>query len=72
MISVFVKARLYTRRSLIEPEKSSPPGFPFQPIRRVALDKDKDAEMAYVEKAVDAYVDPSIYAVRVLVDDEPV
>ena len=58
MISVDDRDRLNTRRSLMEPVKSSPPVFPFQPIRRVEVDK--DAEMAYVEDEVDAYVDPSM------------
>ena len=57
-ISLLVKARLNTRRSLMEPVKSSPAVLPFQPIRRVEVDE--DAEMAYVEEAVDAYVDPSM------------
>ena len=61
-ISVDDRDRLNTRRSLMEPEKSSlvvPAGVtPFQPRRRVEVDE--DAEMAYVREAVDAYVDPSI------------
>ena len=58
MISVDDRDRLNTRRSLMEPVKSSPAVFPFQPIRRVEVDE--DAEMAYVEDEVDAYVDPSM------------
>ena len=51
-ISLLVKARLNTRRSLMEPEKSSPAVFPFQPMRRVEVDE--DADMANVEEVVDA------------------
>ena len=60
-ISLLVKARLNTRRSLMEPEKSSlalpAGGKPFQPRRRD--DVEDEEEMAYVEEAVVAYVDPS-------------
>jgi len=69
-ISLLVKARLNTRRSLIEPEKSSPTvpaGVkPFQPRRRVEVDKE---EMANVEEVDEATLDPSTYAVRVVVDE---
>ena len=43
--------------------------FPFQPIRRVEVDEEG---MAYVEVVDEATLDPSIYAVRVLLEDEPV
>jgi len=69
-ISLLVKARLNTRRSLIEPERSSPAvpaGVkPFQPRRRVEVDKE---EMANVEEADEATLDPSIYAVSVVVSE---
>ena len=59
-ISLLVKARLNTRRSLMEPEKSSlvVPGNvkPFQPRRRVEVDKE---EMANVEEVDEATLDPS-------------
>ena len=59
-ISPSDKARLKTRRSLIEPEKSSPtvPAgvMPFQPRRRVEVDKE---EMAKVEEVDEATLDPS-------------
>jgi len=71
-ISLSDKARLNTRRSLIEPEKSSPvlpAGVkPFQPRRRV--DRETE-ETANVEEVDEATLDPSTYAVRVLVEDEP-
>ena len=73
LISLEDNDRLYTRRSLTEPEKSSPAVLtgvrPFQPIRRVEVDKD---EMANVKEVDDATLTPSIKAVSVLVDDEPV
>ena len=69
-ISLSDKARLNTRRSLIEPEKSSPTvpaGVkPFQPRRRV--DRETE-EMANVEDVDEAILDPSTYAVRVVVDE---
>ena len=56
----------------MEPEKSSltvPAGVkPFQPRRRVEVDKEK---IANVEDVDEATLDPSTYAVRVLVEDEP-
>jgi len=72
-ISVDDRDRLNTRRSLMEPEKSSPalPAgvTPFQPIRKEEVNE--DAEMAYVEFVDEATLDPSMYAVRVLEEDEP-
>ena len=60
-ISLLVKARLNTRRSLIEPEKSSlalPGGVkPFQPRRRVEVEAEE--EMAKVEEEDEATLDPS-------------
>ena len=59
-ISLLVKARLNTRRSLMEPEKSSPTlpaGVkPFQPRRRVDGETE---EMANVEEVDEATLDPS-------------
>ncbi len=59
-ISVLVKARLNTRRSLMEPEKSSlvvPAGvMPFQPRRRVEVEEE---EMANVEDVDEAKLNPS-------------
>ncbi len=59
MISLFDNDRLNTRRSLMEPEKSSPtlPAgvMPFQPRRRVEVDK---GEMESVD-VDDATLDPS-------------
>ena len=59
-ISLLVKARLNTRRSLMEPEKSSlvvPAGvMPFQPRRRVEVEEE---EMAKVEEVDEATLDPS-------------
>ena len=60
-ISLLDKARLNTRRSLMEPEKSSPTlpaGVkPFQPRRRDEVDGKE--EMAYVEEVDEATLDPS-------------
>ena len=60
-ISLLVKARLNTRRSLMEPEKSSPalPAgvTPFQPRRRVEVEDEE--EMAKVEEVDEATLDPS-------------
>ena len=60
-ISLLVKARLNTRRSLMEPEKSSlvvPAGVtPFQPRRRVEVEAEE--EMAIVEEVDEATLDPS-------------
>ena len=71
-ISLFDNDRLKTRRSLMEPEKSSPAApagvKPFQPRRRV---EEEEEEMANVEEVDKATLDPSTYAVRVLVEDEP-
>ena len=68
-ISLLVKARLNTRRSLMEPEKSSlvvPAGvMPFQPRRKV----EEEEEMAKVEEVDEATLDPSTYAVSVVVDE---
>jgi len=73
-ISLLVKARLNTRRSLIDPEKSSPTVLtgvkPFHPSLRVEVDTEEE-EMANVEVVDEATLDPSTYAVRVFVDDEP-
>ena len=59
--SLLVKARLNTRRSLMEPEKSSPalPAgvMPFQPRRRVEVEAEE--EMAKVEDVDEATLDPS-------------
>jgi hypothetical protein len=72
MISPLDKARLKIRRSLIDPEKSSPTLLtgvkPFQPRRRVDVDTE---EISKVEDVDEATMDPSTYAVRV-VEDEPV
>ena len=72
MISVDDRDRLNTRRSLIEPEKSSPTvpaGVkPFQPRRRVEVEEE---DIANVEEVDEATIDPSTYAVRVLEEDEP-
>ena len=61
-ISVLVKARLNTRRSLMEPEKSSlvvPAGvMPFQPRRRDDVEAEEE-EMAKVEEVDEATLDPS-------------
>ena len=62
-ISLLVKARLKTRTSLIEPEKSSPavPAgvMPFQPRRRVEVDVKEEEEMANVEDVDEVTLDPS-------------
>ncbi len=75
-ISLLDKARLNTRRSLTDPEKSSPTvptGVkPFQPSLRVDVDTEEEEEMAKVEEVDEDTLDPSTYAVRVLVEDEPV
>ena len=72
-ISLFDNDRLNTRRSLIEPEKSSPALLvgvtPFQPRRRD--DVEDEEEMAKVEEVDEATLDPSTKAVSVLVVDEP-
>ena len=74
MISLPDKARLKTRRSLIDPEKSSPTVLtgvkPFQPRRRVDDDIVEEA-MLKVKDMDEATLDPSIYAVSVLLEDEP-
>ena len=73
MISLLDNARLNTRRSLIEPEKSSPALLvgvkPFHPIRRVEVDSE---EMENVREVDVATLTPSTYAERVFVEDEPV
>ena len=54
----------------MEPEKSSPAApagvKPFQPRRRV---EEEEEEMANVEEVDKATLDPSTYAVRVVVDE---
>ena len=73
MISLPDKARLNTRRSLIDPEKSSPTVLtgvkPFQPKRREDVDEEEIPKVKDIDKAT---IDPSTYAVSVLVEDEPV
>jgi len=55
-ISLLVKARLNTRRSLMEPEKSSPTvpaGVkPFQPRRRVEVEEEDIANIEDVDEAI--------------------
>ena len=74
-ISAFVKDRLNTRISLKEPEKSSPlvllGSTPFQPRRRVE-EEDTENEVIANVATRDETMDPSTYAVRVFVDNEPV
>jgi hypothetical protein len=71
-ISLPDKARLKTRRSLTDPEKSSPAVLtgvkPFQPRRRVDADKEEE-EISKVKDVDEATMDPSTYAVRVVVDE---
>ena len=71
-ISLFDNDRLKTRRSLMEPEKSSPAApagvKPFQPRRRVEVEAEEEMANDDVDEAT---FDPSTYAVRVLVEDEP-
>jgi len=61
-ISVDDKARLNTRRSLIDPEKSSPTVFtgvkPFHPSLRVEVDTAVE-EISKVEVVDEATLDPS-------------
>jgi hypothetical protein len=61
-ISVDDKARLNTRRSFTDPEKSSPTvptGVkPFQPSLRVDMDSEEE-EIAKVEEVDEARLDPS-------------
>ena len=60
-ISLLVKARLNTRRSLMEPEKSSPVVLlgvtPFQPRRRDEVEAKE--EIAKVREVDEATLDPS-------------
>ena len=62
MISVDDKARMNTRRSLTDPEKSSPTVLtgvkPFHPSLRVDVDTEEE-EMANEEVADEATLDPS-------------
>ena len=74
-ISLLDKVRLNMRRSLMEPEKSSPAVLagvtPFQPRRRVEkedVDKEETANVADIDETLD----PSTNAVRTDDEDEPV
>ena len=73
-ISLLDKVRLNMRRSLMEPEKSSPAVLvgvtPFQPRRRVEKEDVDREEMENVAD-VDETLDPSTNAVRTDVEDEP-
>ena len=62
MISLLDKARPKTRRSLIDPEKSSPTVLtgvkPFQPRRRVDVDTEEEATLK-VNDVDEETLDPS-------------
>jgi hypothetical protein len=64
LTSLLDKARLNTRTSLIDPEKSSPTVLtgvkPFQPSLRVDVDTEEEEEMAKVEDVDEVTLDPSI------------
>ena len=58
IISVDDRDRLNTRRSLMEPVKSSPAVLPLQPRRRVEVEAEE--EMTKVEEVDEATLDPSM------------